>query len=162
MPPKTELLRQQDPAYAPHYPCLPMMLLEHFLISIPVAFWHVYVRLELREGKYLPGNISGCTFWTVWLSLLSGQQVRNTVGLGCRVFKSLTHASDNWIVVVQHGYTEGNLASLMKYAVAHASDLYIEYDMRKTILELISYYKGISQDSTGWQLSPQNVFCIYN
>lgn len=30
----------------------------------------------------------------------------------------------------------------MKYAVAHASDLYIEYNMRKTILELICYYKG--------------------
>ena len=30
----------------------------------------------------------------------------------------------------------------MKYAVAHASDLYMEYNMRKTILELIWCYKG--------------------
>lgn len=30
----------------------------------------------------------------------------------------------------------------MKYAMAHASDLYMEYNTSKTILELISYYKG--------------------
>lgn len=54
----------------------------------------------------------------------------------------------------------------MKYAVAHVSDLYTEYNMGKTILELSWYYKGnqpgLNSTTDDSSCSPKNDFCIFN
>lgn len=82
------------------------------------------------------------------------------------MFESLTLAFGNRNILVQHVNTVGSLAPLMNYAVAHVSDLYTEYNMGKTILELSWYYKGnqpgLNSTTYDSSCSPKNDFCIFN